>query len=91
VTSRPSLRPSRRPRRQSASSSTTSSTGPASRRWLLKDVEQRTLAQQSDAVSLHIPLTPDTKHIITRTTLANLAAPASDQPFVEGSLLTTQR
>src|SRR5512136_951974 len=32
-------------------------------------VEARTLAQESDVISLHIPLTPETKHIIRRETL----------------------
>jgi phosphoglycerate dehydrogenase-like enzyme len=62
----------------------------------------RSLMQNSDMISLHLPLTPETKHLIReetlalmkpgslliRVTIANLTAFAHRTAFVPGSVLT---
>ena len=52
-------------------------------------VDQRTLARESDVVSLHIPLTPETRHIICRETLRQMKPGAILVNVSRGALIDT--
>jgi D-lactate dehydrogenase len=52
-------------------------------------VDQRTLARESDVVSLHIPLTPETRHIICRETIRQMKSGAILVNVSRGGLIDT--
>jgi D-lactate dehydrogenase len=52
-------------------------------------VDARTLAQNSDVVSLHIPLTPETKHLIREETLALMKSGSLLINVSRGALIDT--
>jgi D-lactate dehydrogenase len=53
-------------------------------------VEPKTLAQKSDVISLHLPLTPETKHLIRRETLAVMKPGAILINVSRGALIDTR-
>jgi D-lactate dehydrogenase len=52
-------------------------------------VEPKTLAQESDVISLHVPLTPETKHLVRRETLALMKPGAILLNVSRGALIDT--
>ncbi|MCG3205520.1 MAG: D-lactate dehydrogenase [Elusimicrobia bacterium] len=60
------------------------------KRFGVQYVEPKTLASRSDVVSLHIPLTPETHHIIRRETLALMKPGALLINVSRGKLIDTK-
>jgi D-lactate dehydrogenase len=52
-------------------------------------VDPKTLAQKSDVISLHLPLTPETKHLVRRETLAVMKPGAILINVSRGALIDT--
>lgn len=56
----------------------------------VKYVDFKTLCQQSDVISLHCPLTPDTQHLINQTTLLDMKQGVMLINTSRGSVINTQ-